>query len=65
MITTRMLTILVLVLGLAAVSLGAADTWTQKADMPTARLGLATSVVDAKIYAIGGSFSRHADGRRI
>jgi N-acetylneuraminic acid mutarotase len=29
-----------------------AETWTQKADMPTARLGLSTSVVDGKIYAI-------------
>ncbi len=32
----------------------ATDTWTQKADMPTARHCLSTSVVDGKIYAIGG-----------
>ena len=31
-----------------------ANTWTQKADMPTARFVLSTSVVDGKIYAIGG-----------
>lgn len=31
------------------------DTWTRKKSMPTARYGLATSVVDGKIYAIGGS----------
>ncbi|TKJ34458.1 MAG: hypothetical protein CEE38_18100 [Planctomycetes bacterium B3_Pla] len=31
-----------------------AATWTQKADMPTARSGPSTSVVDGKIYAIGG-----------
>jgi len=31
-----------------------AATWTQKADMPTARWHLSTSVVDGKIYAIGG-----------
>ena len=31
-----------------------AGTWTQKADMPTARNWLSTSVVDGKIYAIGG-----------
>ena len=30
------------------------DTWQPKADMPTPRAGLATSVVDGKIYAIGG-----------
>jgi N-acetylneuraminic acid mutarotase len=29
-------------------------TWTTKADMPTARLCPSTSVVDGKIYAIGG-----------
>lgn len=28
--------------------------WARKADMPTARYGLATGVVDGKIYAIGG-----------
>ncbi len=28
--------------------------WTTKADMPTARYGLSTSVVNGKIYAIGG-----------
>jgi N-acetylneuraminic acid mutarotase len=33
----------------------ATDTWTQKADMPTRRLSLATSVVDGIIYAIGGN----------
>ena len=30
------------------------DTWTKKADMPTLRHGLSTSVVNGKIYAIGG-----------
>ena len=30
------------------------DTWTQKADMPTVRSYLSTSVMDGKIYAIGG-----------
>jgi RNA polymerase sigma factor (sigma-70 family) len=32
----------------------AGDTWTKKADMPTARYYLSTSVVNGKIYAIGG-----------
>jgi N-acetylneuraminic acid mutarotase len=31
------------------------DTWTKKADIPTARSWLSTSVVGGKIYAIGGS----------
>jgi len=30
------------------------ESWTQKADMPTARLCLSACVVDGKIYAIGG-----------
>ena len=33
----------------------AADKWTNKKPMPTARLWLSTSVVDEQIYAIGGS----------
>ncbi|MBM3235253.1 hypothetical protein FJZ31_03030 [Candidatus Poribacteria bacterium] len=31
------------------------DTWTKKADIPIPRQGLSTSVVNGKIYAIGGS----------
>jgi N-acetylneuraminic acid mutarotase len=48
------LLVLLLVLSLAAVSLAAEDIWTQKADMPTARFGFAASVVNGKIYVIGG-----------
>jgi len=33
------------------------DTWVKRVDMPTARWGIATSVVDGKIYAIGGSIT--------
>jgi N-acetylneuraminic acid mutarotase len=33
----------------------AADTWTPKADMPTARWGFSTSTLNGKIYAVGGS----------
>ena len=32
----------------------ATDRWTKRRDMPTARFGLSTSVVNGKIYAIGG-----------
>ncbi len=52
--TARMLVILVLALGLASGSLAAEDTWTTKADMSTRRHVLSSSVVDGKIYAIGG-----------
>ncbi len=31
------------------------DVWERKADMPTVRSGVSVSVVDGKIYAIGGS----------
>jgi len=33
------------------------DTWRKKADMPTARFWLSTSVVNGKIYAIGGAIN--------
>ena len=57
--------VLVLALGLASVCLAAKETWTTKADMPTARLGLSTSVVDGKIYAIGGGYSIEGPHSRI
>ena len=38
----------------ASLSLGAGDTWTDKAPMPTARAFFSASAVDGKIYAIGG-----------
>ena len=41
-------------LSMTSTSYAAEGTWTRKADMPTARFGLSTSVVDGKIYAIGG-----------
>jgi N-acetylneuraminic acid mutarotase len=41
-------------LGTSSLSLGAQDMWTQKADMPTGRLWHTSSVVDGKIYALGG-----------
>ena len=34
------------------------DKWTKKADMPTARLSLSTSVVNGKIHTIGGANRR-------
>jgi len=42
------------VMTMTPMSLVAEDSWTRKADMPTARFGPATSVVDGKVYAIGG-----------
>ena len=49
--------VLILALGLAAICPAAEDTWTQKADMPTARGFLSTIVVNEKIYAIGGALN--------
>jgi N-acetylneuraminic acid mutarotase len=46
--------VLVLALGLSSMVLAEEDTWIYKADMPTARSCLSTSVVNGKIYAIGG-----------
>ena len=55
MMKNTILVVLILVLGIASVSLAEEGTWTTKADMPTARMYLSTSVVNGKIYAIGGS----------
>ena len=41
-------------IGIFPISMAQDSPWTQKADMPTGRLGIATAVVDGKIYAIGG-----------
>jgi predicted secreted protein/N-acetylneuraminic acid mutarotase len=49
-------------LSMTSVSLAIEGIWTRKADMPTARLGLTTSTVDGKIYAIGG-YPRAATSR--
>jgi N-acetylneuraminic acid mutarotase len=46
--------VLVLVLGMVSIGLTAEDTWTYKADMPTARGFVSGTVVDGKIYVIGG-----------
>ena len=37
-----------------SVCLSAGDEWVKKANMPTARDSLSASVVDGKIYVIGG-----------
>ena len=37
------------------ISLAAEDTWTYKADMPTARVFVSGCVIDGKIYVIGGA----------
>ena len=46
--------VLAALLGAASICQADEGTWTRKADMPTARSGLSASVVDGKIYAIGG-----------
>jgi N-acetylneuraminic acid mutarotase len=42
-------------LGRAGISLAAEDTWTRKADMPTARVFTGGCVIDGKIYVISGA----------
>ena len=51
---TLAILILIAVLGFSAIGTAQVGTWTQKSDMPTVRGGLSTSVVNGKIYAIGG-----------
>ncbi len=63
--TAKMVVIIVLALGPASVSLAVEEVWTEKADMPTARYGLTCSVVDAKIYAVGGAAWTQKDFRTI
>jgi N-acetylneuraminic acid mutarotase len=50
--------VLILALGLAAVCPATEDTWTTKADMPTARCTFSTGVVNERIYAFGGAKGR-------
>jgi len=47
----------VVILSIASICPAVESTWTRKSDMPTRRLGLSTSVVNGKIYAIGGGYS--------
>ena len=41
----------------------ATDTWTTKSEMPTARQGLSTNVVNGKVYAIGGGAITSISGK--
>jgi N-acetylneuraminic acid mutarotase len=52
-----------ILLALPPMSLAEEDTWTRKTDMPTRTWGLSTSVVNGKIYAIGGG-SESASGQK-
>jgi sugar lactone lactonase YvrE len=45
------------ILNTAPMALAAGEIWTTRADMPTPRWGFSASVVDGKIYAIGGGQS--------
>ena len=53
----------IMLLCLTPVNLIAEDTWITKTDMPTARFGLSTSVVNDRIYAIGGATGPQQDLR--
>ena len=52
--TTRLFASFIFITLVSSIGVAQVDTWTRKADMPTARGGLSASVVDGKIYAIGG-----------
>jgi len=45
-------------ISMTPMSLAAEDGWTRKTDMPTARFGVSASVVDGRVYAIGGGVYR-------
>ena len=47
----------VVIMSIASICSAVESTWTRKSDMPTRRLGLTTSTVNGKIYAIGGGYS--------
>ena len=49
---------LILIIGQACGSLAVENTWTRKADMPTARCTFSTGVVNERIYAFGGAKGR-------
>jgi len=42
----------------------AADTWTKKADMPTARWNAASGVINGKIYVVGGIVAQGGEDRQ-
>ena len=48
-----------------SITFAQANPWTQKADMPTARLGLASAVVNDSIYAIGGYAGANQPGLQV
>jgi hypothetical protein len=52
------LLMLILIIGQACGSLAVENTWTRKADMPTARCTFSTGVVNERIYAVGGAKGR-------
>jgi N-acetylneuraminic acid mutarotase len=51
---SKLFTVCVMLIVIAAVQQVEAGTWTQKADMPTPRSWAGAGVVDGKIYVIGG-----------
>ena len=53
--------ILCALLAITVAKLPAEENWERKADMPTQRAGFATSVVNGKIYAIGGEVDKFGD----
>lgn len=67
MITQSILKVIMAVglLDVTSTPYAAEGIWSRKADMPTRRLGLSTSVVNGKLYAIGGGYSIEGSHSRI
>ena len=55
------LSVLCTLLVISVSNLFAEKTWTQKADMPTARFNFGTCVVGGKVFAIGGEADKFGD----
>ncbi len=64
MLSIRWTLVSISLLGPVSVGMAQQNSWTGKAPMPTARLGLATCAVNGKIYAIGGYAQASSRGLR-
>jgi len=57
--------VIALLFGVTKMSIAVEGTWIRKTDLPTARFGLSTNVVDGKIYVIGGGATMYGSALSI